>query len=238
MNGSASNTGVLRFASGAMCFDLCRVPAPSPDLFDPRNLLLGARQVQVGGRRSAWFVSGEFGPAVLRHYRRGGLVARLSRDRYVWTGPASTRSFAEFEVLSFLYERGVAVPAPLAAAYWRKGVLYRAAILIQRIPDVHTLAEALDAPLAVAQAIHAMHEAGVWHADLNAYNILLDKAGTAWLIDFDRARRRVMDSAARQANLMRLRRSLQKVAGMRGLDCWQQIQQAYEHIHAMHARSR
>lgn len=232
MNSLAPDTGLLSFRSGAMRFDRQRVGAPSEALFDPDNPRLGAAPVKVGGRQSAWFVSGDFGSAVLRHYRRGGMVARISRDRYVWTGASSTRAFAEFEVLAFLHRRGIAVPAPLAAAYWRAGIFYRAAILIQRIPNVLTLAEALDAPVAVAQTIHAMHDAGVWHADLNAYNILLDKAGKAWLIDFDRARRRNMDDSARQENLMRLRRSLQKVAGSNGLDCWEKIRQAYEQIRA------
>ncbi|WP_397475673.1 3-deoxy-D-manno-octulosonic acid kinase [Pusillimonas sp.] len=222
----------LSFPSGAMCFDPGRVSAPSESLFDTGNPLLGASAVQVGGRRSAWFVSGEFGPAVLRHYRRGGMVARVSRDQYLWAGESATRSFAEFRVLQRLLQRGVRVPVPLAAAYWRTGPFYRAAILIERISGVRTLAEALDAPEAVAQAIFAMHEAEVWHADLNAYNILLDQAADAWLIDFDRARRRSMSARLRQSNLLRLRRSLQKIAGDQGLDCWVRIQQAYEQISA------
>lgn len=227
--------GTLAFASGAMCFDPRRVSAPSEALFDPANPSLGAAPVQVGGRRSAWFVSGEFGPALLRHYRRGGLVARISRDRYLWTGASATRSFAEFRVLRYLHERGVPVPAPLAGAYWRTGPVYRAAILIERIPGVRTLAEALEAPQAVARAIFALHEAGVWHADLNAYNILLDEAGQAWLIDFDRARRRAMSARLRRSNLLRLRRSMHKVAGERGVDCWTRILRAYE---SMSARPR
>lgn len=220
----------MAFPSGAMCFDPVRVGAPSESLFDPCNPLLDASPVQVGGRRSAWFVSGDFGSAVLRRYRRGGMVARVSRDQYLWTGESATRSFAEFLVLQRLLKHGVRVPVPFAAAYWRTGPLYRAAILIERIPGVRTLAESLDEPEAVAQAIFAMHEAEVWHADLNAYNVLLDQAGNAWLIDFDRARRRHLSAGLRRSNLLRLRRSLQKIAGEQGLDCWARIQQGYERI--------
>src|SRR5690606_31485881 len=145
-------------------------------------------------------------------------------------------SFAEFRILQFLHDEGLRVPAPLAGAYWRSGLFYRTAILIERIPDVRTLALALEAPQAVAQAIFAMHEAGVWHADLNAYNILLDEAGQAWLIDFDRARRRAMGAKLRHANLLRLRRSMIKVAGEKGLDCWVQISRAYEQLAAASGR--
>jgi len=229
---ATTDTGLLAFQSGAMCFDSARIAHPGEALFAPGNPALEAAPVAVGGRQSAWFVSGDFGAAVLRHYRRGGLAARVSRDRYLWTGAPSTRSFAEFRVLGLLHDRGLRVPAPLAGAYWRSGPFYRAAILIERIPGVRTLAKALEAPEAVAEAIFAMHEAGVWHADLNAYNILLDESNQAWLIDFDRARQGPVRAGRRQANLLRLRRSMLKVAGEPGLVCWEQIQRAYRQLSA------
>lgn len=232
MSPDPTNIGLLPFVSGAMCYDPERVRLPDPSIFDPDNPLLQADAVQVGGRQSAWFVSGGFGEAVLRHYRRGGLVARVSRDRYVWAGAGATRSFAEFRILRYLHDLGLAVPAPLAAAYWKSGLTYRAAILIERIAQVRTLAQALAQPQTVARAIFDMHEAGVWHADLNAFNILLDDAGRVWLIDFDRARRRKLHAKLRQANLLRLRRSLNKVAGTEGLACWQQIYNAYGQLAA------
>jgi 3-deoxy-D-manno-octulosonic acid kinase len=81
----------------------------------------------------------------------------------------------------------------------------------------------------VATAIFAMHEAGVWHADLNAYNILLDPQGKAWLIDFDKGRVRPLLSAERRrGNLLRLRRSLVKVAAERGMLWWDELNRAYE----------
>lgn len=230
MSAELSDIGFESFPTGAMCFDSKRIVHPEAALFDAGNPALAAAPVKVGGRQSAWFVSADFGAAVLRHYRRGGMVARVSRDRYLWAGASFTRSFAEFRILWFLRGLGLAVPAPLAAAYWRSGLTYRAAILVERIPDVRTLAETLAQPQAVARAIFAMHEAGVWHADLNAFNILLDEAGQAWLIDFDRARRRTLSAGLRQSNLLRLRRSLRKVAAERGQECWQQIYNAYQQL--------
>ncbi|OWT56289.1 hypothetical protein CEY11_19750 [Candidimonas nitroreducens] len=75
-----------------------------------------------------------------------------------------------------------------------------------------------------------MHQAGVWHADLNAYNILLDRQGAAWLIDFDRGRRGKLTPRQRRDNLLRLRRSLLKVAGEPGLAYWQGLEQAYRRL--------
>jgi 3-deoxy-D-manno-octulosonic acid kinase len=219
----------LALSHGAMRFDSRRLAHAGPSVFDPAAADNRAVPVQVGGRQAAWFTQGEFGAGVLRQYRRGGMIARLSRDRYCWTGAERTRSFAEFGLLRYMRERGLAVPAPLAAAYWRNGFTYRAAILVERIANVQTLAKVLEQPSheAVARAIFAMHQAGVWHADLNAYNILLDEEGKAWLIDFDRGHRRGVSSRQRRANLLRLRRSLDKVAGSAGVAYWEELDRVY-----------
>src|SRR5690606_11127291 len=141
---------------------------------------------------------------------------------------------AEFDLLRFMFDRGLSVPQPLAAAYWRRGLSYRAALLTSRIEGVQPLATQLAVAdhAAVARAIFDMHEAGVWHADLNAYNILLDAGGKVWLIDFDKGRRQAMPAAARQANLLRLRRSLLKVGGDRALPWWEALDQAYKQLQA------
>ncbi|MYN13834.1 3-deoxy-D-manno-octulosonic acid kinase [Pusillimonas sp. TS35] len=219
--------------AGAMRFDASVITEPGGWLFDAADARLAAQPVAEGGRRAAWFVSGDFGQAVLRRYRRGGMMARLSNDRYVWGGQGSTRSFLEFDVLLYLYRRGLAVPRPLAAAYWRQGLTYRAAILVQRLAGTAPLARCLGSasPAEVAMAVFAIHEAGVWHADLNAYNILLDQQGKVWLIDFDKGSVRSMLSAERrQGNLLRLRRSLAKVAGAQGVAWWEALNHAYAQL--------
>lgn len=205
-------------AGGAMRFDPARVRDVGAFLFDPRDPRLGASPVGAGGRRAAWFATGEFGAAVLRHYRRGGLAARVSRARYLWAGACRTRSFAEFALLATLRARGLAVPRPIAAAYWRRGLTYTAAILVERIDGAVPLACALaiESCPRVAKAIFDLHEAGFWHADLNAYNILFDACGQVWLIDFDRGRQCRSTARRRAANLSRLGRSLVKVAGDEG----------------------
>jgi len=229
----------LPLADGAMRFDAGSVPRPGAGLFEPATAELAAVPVKQGGRQAAWFVQGDFGRAVLRHYRRGGLIARLSPNRYVWTGAASTRSFAEFDLLCRMHAQGLPVPRPLAAAYWRKGLTYRAAILVERINGVKPLAVQWPStdPHAVAAAILAMHEAGIWHADLNAYNILLDASGKAWLIDFDKGRRQDMPRKRRQDNLLRLRRSLLKVAGEPALPWWTQLDRIYWQLAAGKGRA-
>lgn len=220
--------GCLRVA--AHLVDAVRSNGPNINaLFDPSNTILGARAVQSGGRQSAWFVQGAWGNALLRHYRRGGLVAKLSKAHYIWQGACNTRSFAELALLDRMYHAGLPVPQPLAAAYWKNGLVYRAAIVVARLEGVKPLADTLETAdaVVVAAAILKMHDAGVWHADLNAFNILLDSDGRAWLIDFDRGRERTMSKALRTGNLQRLRRSLNKVAAHKGDRFAQALDAAY-----------
>ena len=86
-----------------------------------------------------------------------------------------------------------------------------------------TLAECLaagrlDGELAeeVGALVARFHRVGIWHADLNAHNVLVAPDGL-YLIDFDRGRLRVPAVAWQQANLLRLRRSLLKL-GAAGQD--------------------
>ncbi|SAI68034.1 3-deoxy-D-manno-octulosonic-acid kinase [Bordetella ansorpii] len=216
-------------ADGAMLWNAARLgDTPPARWFDPEAYGGLASPVAAGGRQAAWMVAGQGWQGVLRGYRRGGLVARISRESYAWRSEDRTRSFREYRLLAALHAQGLRVPVPLAAGYWRRGWSYRAAILVERVPDVRPLAHALDAsPDEVAGAIARMHRAGVWHADLNAFNILLDAQGHAWLIDFDRGKAGGLSNRARAGNLLRLRRSLRKVAGEQGEACWRRLQAAY-----------
>ena len=190
----------------------------------------------AAGRGGNWFIDADDGAWVLRHYRRGGFVARLVADRYLWTGYARSRSLREFRLLTELRAAALPVPRPLAARVVRRGLVYRADLITEVLPGTVTLAarlalHAIDpAELgAVGRCVRAMHDMGVWHADLNAHNILLDDSGRVFLIDFDRARRRA-GGHWKAGNLARLRRSLDKLAGPgQGFDParWQTLLDGY-----------
>jgi 3-deoxy-D-manno-octulosonic acid kinase len=194
---------------------------PGDRIFDPVFWQSRAQLTAVqGGRGAAWFV-GPSGQWVLRHYRRGGFAARISRDLYWWSGEQAVRSFAEWRLLEILCERGLPVPRPVAAGYRRYGLGYRCDLITQRLPNTHSLAAQLKSAAMggehwadIAVVIAQLHRNGVDHADLNAHNILLDQAGRVSVIDFDRSRLRGA-GAWQQRNLHRLHRSLLKVT--RGL---------------------
>lgn len=202
---------------GAIVFDATRLPQAGPDIFSPDHLGERARPVVEGGRGAAWFVDLGGLEGVLRHYRRGGMAARVSRDRYLWRGEARVRSVAEFRLLAWLRAQGLRVPAPLAAIYQRRGLLYTAALVVERIADAESLAQRLpDRGMPppwtrIGVAIARMHRLGVDHADLNAHNILLDREDRVWLIDFDRGSREGSGGFG-ERNLRRLQRSLRKLA--------------------------
>lgn len=163
---------------------------------------------------------------VLRHFRRGGLAARWNRDRYLWRAAKHTRCAREFRLLSALWAAGLPVPRPVAALAQRSaGVFYRADLITVAVPQAQPLAERLmSAPLSqnrwqrIGGVIAQLHAQGVWHADLNARNLLIDAADAIFIIDFDRARRRVrLDDRRREGNLTRLRRSLDKFVSQEAL---------------------
>lgn len=205
-------------ARGRILFNATLAPSVDEHWFDPAASVDMRSSAQQGGRGAVTFFDAPFGPCVLRHYHRGGLVARFSPDRYLWTGPARTRSFREFQLLSELHAAGLRVPAPVAARYVRDGFHYRADLVTRRIPGAHTLGVLLDTArldgalaVEVGRTLAGFHARGVWHADLNAHNILCDERGDVWLLDFDRGRLRAPQIGWQQANIARLRRSFIKL---------------------------
>ncbi|HXS04456.1 MAG TPA: 3-deoxy-D-manno-octulosonic acid kinase [Rhodanobacter sp.] len=205
-------------ARGAILWDAAASPQVEEDWFAPdywreRNAL----RVQAGGRGGVAIIESPRGDCVLRHYRRGGLVKALMGDRYVWTGANRTRPFMEFRLLAEIARLGLSGPLPVAARYRRHGLFYRADLITRRIADAQTLADCLamgrlDGELAgnVGAVIGRFHRAGIWHADLNAHNVLVSPHGLH-LIDFDRGQQRKPAAAWQRANLQRLRRSLLKL---------------------------
>jgi len=213
---------------------------PPESLFDPAYWLARGGLVRVRrGRGAAWFVASDRGEWVLRHYRRGGaLAARMSVDRYVWTGEDRVRAFEEFRLLADLSARGLPVPQPIAARYRRGWFSYRCDLITRRIPQAEPMSELLQRGRletsvwdAVGATVARFHRLGVDHADLNANNILLDVHGAVSVLDFDRGRIRP-PGEWRERNLRRLQRSFRKVVRRLPADRftrrdWQALVEAY-----------
>jgi 3-deoxy-D-manno-octulosonic acid kinase len=231
---------------GAIVFDTAAAARAGGERFDPAWFdpehwrARGLATEHGGGRGGVLRVRVGDDEWVLRHYHRGGMVARVLGDRYLWNGAERTRGFAEFHLLAELARRGLAVPDPIGARYRRSGVHYRADLITRYIAPAQTLAErlragALDPATAerVGAGIAEFHVAGAYHADLNAHNVLLDSR-RVWLVDFDRGALRVPAKSWQLANLARLRRSLVKLGAARDneqafdRECWQPLMAAWE----------
>ena len=142
------------------------------------------------------------------------------KDSYFWLGEAATRAFSEWCLLSELVAMELPVPRPAAARYVRCGLIYKADLLTVLIPDVIPLSDRIATLPCTEEFWHKLgseiapfHKAGVFHADLNAYNVQIDKDDMVWLVDFDRGRLR-QPGSWQQENLARLHRSLQKIKGL------------------------
>lgn len=192
-------------------------PPTDPRLFDPGYWRHSGRVIgEAPGRGASLFLDVGKTQWVLRPYRRGGLIARLSERHYLWTGLERTRAFREMHLTAELHELGLPVPRPLAASVTCHGLTYEASLITVRIVGARALADLLlsdDADPALLERVGAtvrrFHDAGLDHVDLNARNLLVDSQGKVWLIDLDRCRRRP-SGKWQEANLERLQRSLAK----------------------------
>jgi len=187
-------------------------------LFDPAWWQRQGRSIGLdAGRGHIHQVSDAQRSYLLRHYYRGGLMARLSRDLFMAQAQEKTRGMAEFALLGRLRARGLPVPRACAARLQRLGPCYRADILVALIPDAQDVAWLLHHQRtlsraewqALGHAVRRLHDEQVFHADLNCHNLMLDVRGKAWIVDFDKCGFRAGESW-KADNLARLLRSLRK----------------------------
>lgn len=197
----------------------------------------GAVALETSGRGEVLIVARGDETWVLRHYRRGGLVARFIDDHYLWLGAERARAFREWRLLRELRAAGLPVPHPVAAHVYRTGFIYTADIITSYLPDTHKLSWFIEqgrVPSAcwprIGSMIRAVHDHGVDHPDLTAHNVLLDDAGKCFLVDFDNAQRKP-PGEWRRLGMQRFNRSLRKVALETGTEfdssSWAEIEAGY-----------
>lgn len=163
---------------------------------------------------------------VVRHYYRGGAVARLLVDRYLAVGVP--RPWIEARASMQARSRGIPTPAAVAGAVYPAGPFYRADLVTEEIPGGADLAavvfqgvrdlDPIASLLATGQLVRRMEHEGLYHPDLNAKNVVLRSGPDgpqAHLVDLDRCCLREWGIPAPVFPMRdRLRRSLRKL-GMR-----------------------
>jgi 3-deoxy-D-manno-octulosonic acid kinase len=198
-------------------------------LIDPGawEAALDARPAGPGRGASGRLVLDGGIPWVVKRMRRGGLTARLWRDRF----PGSARLLRNLSVPVEAARRGVPTPVPAAMLLERGPCrLCRAWLAVEEIPGAEDLLTRLSGPRPpgpaeigeVLRMVRRMHDAGVEHRDLNLGNLLLrlgpDGGPEAHVVDLDRAR--LLDvplgTRKRRSALRRMERSYVKRFGPGG----------------------
>jgi len=214
-----------------------------PEHFDPAYLQQqSSSRHQSNGRAKVWFFNiTESDQAVLRHYHRGGMIAKISDDQFLWKGINATRAVKEYRLCEMMFAQGLPVPEPLGARVQKRGIFYTCDLITRLHPHSKTLAQVIsdtrlkeDLWYQTGKTIRQIHQHNVWHSDLNANNILIDNEGQAMLIDFDRCRLR-SGERWKQQNLERLRRSLEKLLRLKQIQYfdepdWQQLLDGYSDV--------
>ena len=147
---------------------------------------------------------------VIKRFHSPGKLRKLADGR---------RAAHEFRVLTELQDQGVSVPAPLELRreneHWE--------VVLRWIPGAFPLDEFLsgerelpqdanDLPRRLGELLAQAWGCGLVHSDLHAGNVLLDRGGKLWLIDFQHAEIRAEVSTRR-----RLRDLVVLAAGVREL---------------------
>lgn len=180
--------------------------------------------VPLVGRAPVFVVNlpGGCGRVVVRHSMRGGWMAKVSKDLFVFP----TRGFRELLASLRLRASGVSTPEVVAyVSYPLNLVLRRSDVATREIANGHDLSVALARITdhahrimvldAIAKLLRSLAQAGAHHQDLNLKNVLLT-AGQgpeldAHVLDVDRVRFSSPGSPlVAKANLDRLIRSLRK----------------------------
>ncbi len=167
---------------------------------------------------------------VVRHCRRGGLIAPLLRDLYIPPTPAPR----ELVISHLLMRSGVPTPPVVGFATYRAGALFRRVDVVtmelvgrdlaDMLASANDAAQRRELVLPVARLIAKLSNAGAWHQDLNIKNILLARSGdgesgelSAFVLDVDRVKFvPAGDPHLHAVALARLRRSMQKHERLHG----------------------
>jgi tRNA A-37 threonylcarbamoyl transferase component Bud32 len=154
---------------------------------------------------------------VLRVHRRGGLLGHILKEGFfLWNRP-----FMEFCIHSIVLQKGVPAPDLLGVRWERRGLLYYGALATELLPgdNLHgwlsankdNAAETKETLHKCGACIRLMHDKETWHADLQVKNLFVSNSGI-FLLDFDKAQLHEWMSSWKCArNLLRLRRSFEKL---------------------------
>jgi 3-deoxy-D-manno-octulosonic acid kinase len=212
------------------------------NVFDPQYLIENHLVKRTAtGRGKVYFFDLSGIEVVLRHYYRGGLIAKFIKDKFVFAGIQNTRAYRELAILAHLHAKGVNVPKPIVGKVRVLGLTYQCDILTQVIDNATELHQHLcehgvedETWKQIGKEIQKLHQAQACHYDLNVKNLLVKDNNEIVLLDFDNCEIRQGD-AWKAKNLERFKRSLFKQASKHpsygfSEDKWHILTEAYNEL--------
>lgn len=209
------------------------------ELGDKELVQLPTRLAELPARRSrsktsdtVWTLPGKSGLVkfVVRKYHHGGVWGRIARDVFL----GSQRMLRELAMCEYAWKLGVSTCQPAALRIARRfGPLCSGWLITVAIENAVNLAEfmrggsgtlteferRLRFSKAIATTLQKMHDAGIYHDDLNVKNILVRdglEGPEAFVIDFDKAVLMThVPLDTRMRNLLRIDRSIMKWPALR-----------------------
>ncbi len=146
----------------------------------------------LGGRGSVYRTHLDgVGPVMVKHYRRGGLLANFITRYYLRT--TKTRGQIEFEQMESARNLGCGAPEPVAYASCGR-FFYRAWLItreVERSQNMAQLSRASSDRTTAAMTVLLHHtniliKNQIMHADFHPGNVLVDEDDQVYLIDFDK----------------------------------------------------
>lgn len=146
----------------------------------------------LGGRGSVYRTHLDgVGPIMVKHYRRGGLLANFITRYYLRT--TKTRGQIEFEQMERARNLGCGAPEPVAYASCGR-FFYRAWLVTREVERSQTMAQlsrassdrAAVAITALCHHTNILIKNNIMHADFHPGNVLVDEDDQVYLIDFDK----------------------------------------------------
>tara|TARA_B110000008_G_scaffold43690_1_gene41336 strand:+ start:1099 stop:1782 length:684 start_codon:yes stop_codon:yes gene_type:complete len=147
---------------------------------------------EIYGRGKTYDIKLDGKEFILKHYIRGGFASKISYDNYVFDSIASTRSVKEYNLLNNLFIKELPVPKPAALQVIRGRFTYTCDLITCKIKNIGTLHDFIMNKKMTSELWNSLEltlekffKENVYHSDLNAKNIIIDKKNKFYLVDFD-----------------------------------------------------
>ena len=207
--------------------NLLTVGITDPDFFFKQSFPKGKNYFGRGALKVIALPGGVDERVVVRHFQRGGKIQKFIADLYF----GASRPLKELWIGFRAKEKGIPIAEIVAAChtkvFWK---FHRGDLVTREIKggkDLATYLNELGRPLGkeeilekrkvihvVGKLVRTMHDAGIFHGDLNLKNIILqttDPQIKSYLLDFDKSFLRAhLKENLKTRNLLRLNRSAEK----------------------------